>query len=60
MKTFLAAAALSLLAAGSASAADTGGGMMMADHATATIHYVTVAPADITSSKLVGQDVYNN
>ncbi|RYC29473.1 PRC-barrel domain containing protein [Lichenibacterium minor] len=61
MKTLLAAAALSCFAAGSAFAADTtGGGMMMADHATATIRYVTVAPADIMSSKLVGQDVYNN
>ena len=61
MKTFIAATALSCIAAGSAFAADTAsGGMMMADHATATIHYVTVAPADIMSSKLVGQDVYNN
>lgn len=62
MKTLLAALALSSLAAGSAFAADTtnNGGMMMADHATATIHYITVAPADIMSSKLVGQDVYNN
>ena len=61
MKTLFAAAALSSLVAGSAFAADTSnGGMMMADHATATIHYVTVAPADIMSSKLVGQDVYNN
>ena len=60
MKTLLAALTLSSLAAGAASAADTNGGMMMADHATATIHYVTVAPADIMSSKLVGQDVYNN
>lgn len=61
MKKFILAAALSSLAAGSAFAADTAnGGMMMADHATATIHYVTVTPADIMSSKLVGQDVYNN
>ena len=61
MKTLLAAAALSCLAAGSAFAADTStGGMMMADHATATVHFVTVAPADIMASKVIGQDVYNN
>ena len=71
MKTLIAAAALSSLVAGSAFAAEpatgtvaTGamanGGITMADHATATIHYVTVSPADIMSSKLVGQDVYNN
>ena len=61
MKTLLAAAALSCLAAGSAVAADaTSGGMMMADHATATVHFVTVAPADIMASKVIGQDVYNN
>lgn len=60
MKTLLAAVALTVLAAGSASAAEANGGMTMADHATATVHYVTVAPADIMSSKLVGQDVYNN
>ena len=57
----IASAALASLATGSAFAADTTmGGIMMADHATATIHYVTVTPADIMSSKLVGQDVYNN
>lgn len=62
MKSLVAAFALSSLAVGSAFAADAAntGGMMMADHATATIHYVTVTPADIMSSKLVGQDVYNN
>ena len=61
MKIVLAAAALSSLVASSAFAADTmNGGIMMADHATATIHYVTLAPADMMSSKLVGQDVYNN
>ena len=59
MKSILLASA-ALLVAGSAFAADTNGGMMMADHATAAIPYVTVAPADIMSTKLVGQDVYNN
>lgn len=59
MKSLLLALA-ALLVAGSAFAADTNGGMMMADHATAAIHYVTAAPADIMPSKLVGQDVYHN
>lgn len=66
MKTLLLAAALSSLVAGSALAAETAmpatanGGMTMADHATMTLHYVVASPADIMSSKLVGQDVYNN
>jgi sporulation protein YlmC with PRC-barrel domain len=36
------------------------GGITMSDHASSTIHYATMAPADIMSSKLVGMDVYNN
>ena len=63
MKTplFLAAFAAASLFAGSAFAADTAtSGLTMADHATSTIHYATMAPADMMSSKLVGMDVYNN
>ena len=70
MKTLLLAAALSSLVAGSAVAADTAtpavatpaanGGITMADHAMVPLHYVVAGPADIMSSKLVGQDVYNN
>ena len=69
MKTLLLAAALSSLVAGPALAAETAtpavapaatGGITMADHATMTLHYVVTGPADVMSSKLVGQDVYNN
>ena len=60
-KRILLAALATALVSGSAFAAETGmGGITMSDHATATIHYVTTTPADMMSSKLVGQDVYNN
>ncbi|MGU3454148.1 MULTISPECIES: PRC-barrel domain-containing protein [Methylobacterium] len=36
------------------------GGMTMADTATAKIKFVTAKPADVTSSKLVGKNLYNN
>jgi sporulation protein YlmC with PRC-barrel domain len=36
------------------------GGITMSDHASSTVHYATMAPADMMSSKLVGMDVYNN
>jgi sporulation protein YlmC with PRC-barrel domain len=35
-------------------------GMKMADTATVKLKFVTVKPADITSSKLIGTNVYNN
>lgn len=35
-------------------------GMKMADTATVKVKYVTVKPADVMSSKLVGTTVYNN
>ena len=35
------------------------GGMTMADTATAKIKFVTSKPADVTSSKLVGKNLYN-
>jgi sporulation protein YlmC with PRC-barrel domain len=41
-----------------AGTADTG--MKMADTATVKLKYVTVKPADVMSSKLVGTTVYNN
>jgi sporulation protein YlmC with PRC-barrel domain len=60
-RLFLAAFAAASLLTGSAFAADSAtGGMTMADHATAAPHYVTTAPADMMSSKLVGMNVYNN
>lgn len=37
-----------------------GMGMKMADTATVKLKYVTVKPADVMSSKLVGTTVYNN
>lgn len=40
--------------------AGTGTGMKMADTATVKLKYVTVKPADVMSSKLVGTTVYNN
>lgn len=36
------------------------GGMKMAKTATLAVKFVTVKPADIMSSKLVGIDIYNN
>lgn len=36
------------------------GGMTMADTATAKIKFVTAKPAEVTSSKLVGKNLYNN
>ena len=58
----LAVVAAATLFAGSAFAdgASMGGITMSSDHATSTIHYATMAPADMMSSKLVGMDVYNN
>ncbi|HEV2542001.1 MAG TPA: PRC-barrel domain-containing protein [Methylobacterium sp.] len=41
-------------------ATDAGTGMKMADTATVKLKYVTVKPADVMSSKLVGTTVYNN
>lgn len=35
-------------------------GMRMADKATVAIRFITVKPADIMSSKLVGTNLYNN
>ena len=35
-------------------------GMTMADTATAKIKFVTAKPAEVTSSKLVGKNLYNN
>ncbi|CAO4139639.1 PRC-barrel domain-containing protein [Methylorubrum thiocyanatum] len=35
------------------------GGMTMADTATAKIKFVTAKPAEVTSSKLVGKNLYN-
>ncbi|KQP80282.1 PRC-barrel domain-containing protein [Methylobacterium sp. Leaf117] len=35
------------------------GGMVMANTATAKIKFVTAKPADVTSSKLVGKNLYN-
>lgn len=48
--------------AGTAMANSTGstGGMTMADTATAKIKFVTAKPAEVTSSKLVGKNLYNN
>ena len=58
---YLAALAAASLMTGSAFAADSAtGGITMADHATVAPHYVTTAPADMMSSKLVGMNVYNN
>ncbi|QEE42992.1 PRC-barrel domain containing protein [Methylobacterium sp. WL64] len=37
-----------------------GRGMTMADTATVKLKYVTVKPADVMSSKLIGTTVYNN
>ena len=42
------------------SSADAMGGMTMADTATAKIKFVTAKPAEVTSSKLVGKNLYNN
>ncbi len=36
------------------------GGMTMADTATAKIKFITAKPAEVTSSKLVGKNLYNN
>ncbi|WP_298957181.1 PRC-barrel domain-containing protein [uncultured Methylobacterium sp.] len=36
------------------------GGMTMAETATAKIKFVTAKPAEVTSSKLVGKNLYNN
>ncbi|MGE7152405.1 PRC-barrel domain-containing protein [Methylorubrum rhodesianum] len=36
------------------------GGMTMADTATAKIKFVTAKPAEVTSSKIVGKNLYNN
>ncbi|KMO31811.1 PRC-barrel domain-containing protein [Methylobacterium aquaticum] len=36
------------------------GGMTMADTATAKIKFVTAKPAEVTSSRLVGKNLYNN
>ncbi len=41
-------------------AADASMGMQMANSATMAIEYVTMKPADLMSSKLVGINVYNN
>ncbi len=41
-------------------AATTDTGMKMADTATVKLKYVTVKPADVMSSKLIGTTVYNN
>ena len=41
-------------------ATDMGTGMKMADTATVKLKYVTVKPADVMSSKLIGTTVYNN
>lgn len=48
--------------AGTAMPTTTGGmgGMTMADTATAKIKFVTAKPAEVTSSKLVGKNLYNN
>ena len=43
-----------------AAGTDMGMGMKMADTATVKLKYVTVKPADVMSSKLVGTTVYNN
>jgi sporulation protein YlmC with PRC-barrel domain len=41
--------------------ADTGsGGMRMGETATALVRFVSVKPADVTSSSLIGTTVYNN
>ena len=45
---------------GGATAAGGAGGMTMADTATAKIKFVTAKPAEVTSSKLVGKNLYNN
>lgn len=42
------------------SSADGMGGMTMADTATARIKFVSAKPAEVTSSKLVGKNLYNN
>lgn len=47
-------------APGTAMPAATDTGMKMADTATVKLKYVTVKPADVMSSKLVGTTVYNN
>ena len=36
------------------------GGLKMANSATLAVKFVTVKPADVMSSKLVGVDIYNN
>ena len=38
----------------------TGMGMKMADTATVAVRFVTVSPAELMSSKLIGTNVYNN
>lgn len=47
--------------AGTAMPSSTGGmsGMTMADTATAKIKFVTAKPAEVTSTKLVGKNLYN-
>jgi sporulation protein YlmC with PRC-barrel domain len=47
-------------APGAAMPASSETGMKMADTATVKLKYVTVKPADVMSSKLVGTTVYNN
>ncbi|MGU3454162.1 MULTISPECIES: PRC-barrel domain-containing protein [Methylobacterium] len=47
-------------APGTAMPASSDMGMKMADTATVKLKYVTVKPADVMSSKLVGTTVYNN
>ena len=43
-----------------APATTNGMGMKMADSATVAVKFVTVSPAELMSSKLIGTDVYNN
>ena len=45
---------------GAAMAGSGAGGMTMADTATTKIKFVTAKPAEVTSSKLVGKNLYNN
>ena len=54
------AAGTAMPAAGTDMGTDMGMGMKMADTATVKLKYVTVKPADVMSSKLVGTTVYNN
>ncbi|MEH3148659.1 MAG: PRC-barrel domain-containing protein [Methylobacterium frigidaeris] len=61
----LTCAALPVLAQGTtapnaATTSSTDTGMKIADTATVKLKYVTVKPADVMSSKLVGTTVYNN